>query len=624
MDFSQQELPITAFFNRDKKKGNERPTRSTTKRKRQSTDAQQSQPMKKGKEVGGSSKEVPLVDTSLQADVVKLPGKSRVSSATEQGSRASVHDRHSPEVLDLTSPSPEPKKNRSASKRKKLDIPDDAARSALPSPPATRARKLSRTRPSVPTAEYQRMAHGALPTPATSVPRRPFHSAMPRAPSSPLVSRLGAPNTRALSPSLSSCSSEDDGEFVHARADKSHADVAQALFDVAPTRHNKALTHVDGRGANATADPFSDRVEGEILVPSSPLPNTDLPPPLITSAIRRRSSGNPEIGTSPIITSITNLPYPWLEPTMVESSQSQALLPFKDSPRRNRILPQSDIPSSQSQVLLPFWDSPRRQQRTFAPFARKPSSSDNDEIIPSSQSREAEMYIGMNLSQLELHEMPAFHENAEDPSANENHGVEMDTGSSLPESYPRTPSNKRTSKWREIHLGSSPAYTPRHPGPRARRSPQKPVEQFSEDSAGTAICRPAKINKLPSPGADSHDPVLSDSAEDDRTLSKSTPPRDSPPLSPPRATNEDDFDGDVENSLAPRSFASFSSQYPVLDSSLSEDTQALMLAGAPPGSSQFGQEWSAGQSMPAIMKDFVDMFDDDGSYPADFPAHLRC
>ena len=203
--------------------------------------------------------------------------------------------------------------------------------------------------------------------------------------------------------------------------------------------------------------------------------------------------------------------------------------------------------------------------------------------------------------------------------------AEVDTGSSLPESYPRTPSNKRTSRWREIHLGSSPAYTPRHPGPRALQSPQRPREQFSENPAVAAISCPAGINKLPSPGADSHGPAHSNDTADGLTPSKNAPPpRDFPPSSPPRATNEDDFDGDAENSLAPQSFASFSSQYPVLDSSLSEDTQALMLAGAPPGSSQFGQEWSAGQSMPAIMKDFVDMFDDDGSYPADFPAHLRC
>ena len=59
-----------------------------------------------------------------------------------------------------------------------------------------------------------------------------------------------------------------------------------------------------------------------------------------------------------------------------------------------------------------------------------------------------------------------------------------------------------------------------------------------------------------------------------------------------------------------------------------EDTQDLYHAGAPPSVSEFSL-WTMAtddstQSMPPAVKDFMDMFDDDGSYPRDFPMDLRC
>lgn len=58
-----------------------------------------------------------------------------------------------------------------------------------------------------------------------------------------------------------------------------------------------------------------------------------------------------------------------------------------------------------------------------------------------------------------------------------------------------------------------------------------------------------------------------------------------------------------------------------------EDTQALYIAGAPLSapdfSSQMPETDESTQSMPAFVKDFIDMFDDDGSYPSHIPLELR-
>ena len=59
-----------------------------------------------------------------------------------------------------------------------------------------------------------------------------------------------------------------------------------------------------------------------------------------------------------------------------------------------------------------------------------------------------------------------------------------------------------------------------------------------------------------------------------------------------------------------------------------EDTPDFYHAGAPPSVLEFSL-WTMAtddstQSMPPAVKDFMDMFDDDGSYPRDFPMDLRC
>ncbi|KZP12078.1 hypothetical protein FIBSPDRAFT_870573, partial [Athelia psychrophila] len=180
--------------------------------------------------------------------------------------------------------------------------------------------------------------------------------------------------------------------------------------------------------------------------------------------------------------------------------------------------------------------------------------------------------------------------------------ADLENGSSLPESFPLTPRNKRASRWRELNL-----------------SPEKRPEQ-----SGDAASVHSNIDEIKLPdsrGLTHTNDVVESLAPNESVIYR----HDSIPPSP----NEDYIDYDADNSLNFQSAPIFSSQYnQTFGSSLSEDTQALMLAGAPPGSSQLsGQGWGTGlldDSIPSVVREFVDMFDDDGSYPADFPAHLRC
>lgn len=95
---------------------------------------------------------------------------------------------------------------------------------------------------------------------------------------------------------------------------------------------------------------------------------------------------------------------------------------------------------------------------------------------------------------------------------------------------------------------------------------------------------------------------------------------------PPSDALDRRLGGNIENSPI-----SHSASPPSIHASsqlLSDDTQALYLAGAPLSASDFSlQTFDADdsiQSMPPAMKDFMDMFDDEGSYPKDFPMDLRC
>lgn len=102
------------------------------------------------------------------------------------------------------------------------------------------------------------------------------------------------------------------------------------------------------------------------------------------------------------------------------------------------------------------------------------------------------------------------------------------------------------------------------------------------------------------------------------------------PSSPSGVEVDYDFGGAIENSLASPATSNFWRRGRQTYNS-AEDTQALFLAGAPLRTSQFSMRargtGDSAQSVPSVIRDFVDMFDDDdddGSYPADFPVELRC
>lgn len=424
MDFSQQELPITAFFSRAvKKKKDDRPlTRYATKRKRHSLEAQQAQATQEGDRIGASSS-----TNERSLDIVAptkskfISGSSRTLTVSGKRLQVLIDETPSPEVIDLTSSSPGSKTNAKLgpSKRRRVDVPAHGVRLALATPPSsTRGRKPDHFHLSTLTAKARPIARGVLPTPATSVPRRPSHLgrvAVPHAPTSPLESRTTVPNNELpWSSPLSSCPSDDPHDD---NGGKSHADVAQALLDVAPVRRNADVANLFRAREVETSggdDPFAAPPEGNILVPSSPSPSiTDMPPPSTTPT--RRSGFELSTVTSPFLApALSNRTTNVLHhapQSVVESSQSQFLLPFKDSPRRRKMMPEFVVTSSQSQILLPFFDSPRRQQRIFTPAARDIDLQDENEIVPTSQGQlEDEMYLGMDVLQFELHAMPTFNE----------------------------------------------------------------------------------------------------------------------------------------------------------------------------------------------------------------------
>lgn len=225
--------------------------------------------------------------------------------------------------------------------------------------------------------------------------------------------------------------------------------------------------------------------------------------------------------------------------------------------------------------------------------------------------------------------------------------MEAGIGSSLPESFPRTPPNKRASRWRELHLGSSPLSTPCRSSPaRLPRqafpiSPQKwpphsvernPVKNVNVLPESEIPSFPARRGFLRSQTASNEDSITTsvlDSALHHRTPGKrGVHLRDLLSFSPSGAEVDYDFGGVVENSLVSQSTSHVWLRSKQTYNS-GEDTQALFLAGAPLQASQFSARiHGAGdstQSVSSVVRNFIDMFDDDdGSYPADFPEELRC
>jgi hypothetical protein len=215
----------------------------------------------------------------------------------------------------------------------------------------------------------------------------------------------------------------------------------------------------------------------------------------------------------------------------------------------------------------------------------------------------------------------------------------------LPESIPRTPPNKRASRWRSLHIGSSPLSSAPHNSSLPTSSQENEnifhEKPSQEDHARDMTVRPE--TRSPSVcqtlwPAFPNDKDLRDS----RTESGSVPElgREQRAFLG-QAHSRVDSQVDVENGVGGIIQSSLVSEpayysspphrqsYGTSSQPLSEeDTQALYLAGAPLSISDFSLRTVATddstQSIPPAVRDFMDMFDGDGSYPRDFPMDLRC
>jgi len=469
MDFSREELPITSFFARtgnNKKKENLPPTRAAGKRKRDVVEVEaDSKLTKNGKEKRAIS---PKPATSLDRSSLKkqVYGTSRASmSKGKQPSQKDIrssrpHAPPLPEILDLTTPSPDRKSDPGPSKRRRVEqsalsghtsapgIRSHVIGQVFPTPPLTsQSMKNTRKIPMIPTSSTsefrnQPNATGQLPTPGTSVDRpiirpRPSHLSkvvFSRTPASPLAARKGVVDIRLLlSSPLSPCPSDEHLLNHDDVIGRSHADVAQALLDVAPRGHDDvgSLSFTQEGNSNGVVDddPFAAPAAGIIVPPSQPL-HLPLPLPslshssLIANAgASTKTSPNFAVPSLPshVLQSHTTEPRhpatntnPTSPRAVVESSQSQSLLPSADSPRRMKYLSETVIASSQSQALLPFMNSPRRMERLFSPDAENYGHLiEASQIVGSSQSQiEKELKMSMRPSQIGLFVLPSPAESA--------------------------------------------------------------------------------------------------------------------------------------------------------------------------------------------------------------------
>jgi hypothetical protein len=219
--------------------------------------------------------------------------------------------------------------------------------------------------------------------------------------------------------------------------------------------------------------------------------------------------------------------------------------------------------------------------------------------------------------------------------------------SMLPESIPRTPPNKRAPRWRSLHIGSSPFSCA--PVESSVRMTSQNIfhDQHSpmiEDDAGDKTMRlevkkaRSRRDRQASPSYpasptekhldDSHTESEPESAVAEFEINKQRPFL-AQHISLPNPLQTDYI---VENSLSselvyssPQHRHSYGNPS---QTSSEEDTQALYLAGAPLSVSDLSLRTVAtdesAQSMPLAVRDFMDMFDDDGSYPRYFPMDLRC
>lgn len=472
MDISQEELPITAFFPRrgNNKKENLPPARAAGKRKRDGVEVEvevEANPKvakrAKGKGTLMSLNLLGVLERSAPKKPTHLYGTSRAS--TSKGNQLLQKDirtsrRHSPEVLDLTTPSPDGKRNAGSMRRRRVEqdtmrghtsapgIRSRVVDQAFPSPPLT---DLSMKNPKkspmlIATStsgsrDQPNVATGHLPTPGTSVTRpivrhrySHLNKVTSRTPTSPLASRKSVLDIQLLSNSPLSSSPGDvhpPGYGGDITTDRRHADVVQALVNVAPKGHDHATASSFTREGNSNGiagdDPFAVPAVEIIVPPSQSLHLQLLPPPLNQSSPIANAEASlktsPKFAvpslpnhalqshtmetTKPRHVTDTNISSHW---AIVESSQSQMLLPSADSPRRMEYLSHAVIASSQSQVLLPFVNSPRRMERLGTENNNLVEAS---QIIGSSQSQiENELNLSMGVSQIGLFPLPLATENA--------------------------------------------------------------------------------------------------------------------------------------------------------------------------------------------------------------------
>ena len=469
MNISQEELPITAFFPRrgNNKKENLPPARAAGKRKRlvEVEVEANSKLAKRTKGKGTTSlKPATALEHSAPKKLTHLHGTSRASMSKgkqplQKDTRASRC--HSPEVLDLTTPSLDGKRNIGPMKRRRVEQDTNAHTSssgirsrvvdqAFPSPPLTdlnmknlRKSPIRFVTSTSDSRDQPNVATGHLPTPGTSVARpvvrhrsSHLHKVTFRTPTSPLAYRKGVLDFQFLL--NSSLSYSPGSRHPHANGgdvttERSHADVAQALLNVAPMGHDHAIAFSFAREDNLhgiadedlfavpaaeiidpPSQPLHLRLPSQPLNHSSPIANAEAsiktsPKFVVLSLLNHILQSHTMGTTKPRRVTNTNLPSPR---SVVESSQSQMLLPSADSPRRMEYVSHTVIPSSQSQVLLPFVNSPRRMERLFSSGAKNNDLVEASQIIGSSQSQvENELNLSMDVSQIGLFALPSAAEN---------------------------------------------------------------------------------------------------------------------------------------------------------------------------------------------------------------------
>lgn len=443
MDITKSELPLTSFWDRipnTRKKENQPPA---GKRKRNDTEGGGGSSLKQK----GKGKQ-PLQDASLlrsRADAKKpkhIYGKPK-PSAHKDKCKDSAHKDIRSLMQGVAAVSDHHAEGRDGSgplKRRRVETSASPSDKGIPTPPPTNgAKKVQHHRDNSAIGSSSALIRAAhhLPTPGTSVPRhvgrvRPSlgKPPLPVAPSSPLAARR-VPNSRDPSSSpLSSCHSDDQtpSHSVSAVSGRSHANIAKALLDVAPRQHELPAVDHATLGKESNDDPFSVPA-APAFVPSSQRFEDNLAlPPLDTSTSITYHDKENMVTTSPMAdTTITTALNSIISPhrSVIESSQSQYLVPHASPPRRYvakhaaretiessqsqallRHAPGETVESSQSQALFSIVSSPHRRRR-ISGILNGPSSAESSQVVEGSQSQtERKLTLSTAISQLGLFSLP--------------------------------------------------------------------------------------------------------------------------------------------------------------------------------------------------------------------------